>query len=101
MNKYLDNSLVYSKQISAQFPTLSRIPLAKLFLCDRPLTKTSSADKDVLANYKAGFIWPFLGKVIEQVLAEQLQGFLNHVFVLDLFRADCKLAFGTETTLVA
>lgn len=49
----------------------------------------------VLAN-----LWPFLGKVIEQVMVDQLQTDLEETDYLDPYQSGCRLSFGIKTVLI-
>ena len=43
---------------------------------------------------------PYLGKVLERLVAGQLQALLDETDFLDLFQSGFRLGFGTETALV-
>lgn len=51
----------------------------------RPLLRKRLLDPSVLANYCPVLNVPFVGKVVEQGVAEQLQAFLEDI--LDLFQS--------------
>lgn len=46
-------------------------------------------------------ILPFLGKITERTVADQLQAFLVNLFALDPFQSGFKLRYGMETALLA
>lgn len=54
----------------------------------------------VLANYRSVSKLPFLGKVVERVMAEQLQAFWDDTAILDPFQSIFCPGCGTETVLV-
>ena len=67
----------------------------------RPLLKRSCLDPENLSNYRPVANVPFLGKVLERVVAGQLQTFLEETDFLDPFQSGFRPGFGTETALVA
>ncbi|XP_061466651.1 uncharacterized protein LOC133377174 [Rhineura floridana] len=67
----------------------------------RPLLKKSSLDPENFNNYRPVANVPFLGKVLERVVADQLQTLLDETDYLDPFQSGFRPGFGTETALVA
>lgn len=61
-----------------------------------PLLKKLFSDPYNLASYCPVFNLAFLGKVIERVVAEQLQDFLDETFALNLFQSSFCSSHGTE-----
>ena len=54
-----------------------------------------------MANHWPVVNLPYLGKVLEQVVAGQLQVLLDEMDSLDPFQSAFRLGFGTETALIA
>ena len=67
----------------------------------RPLLKKPTLDPRDPANYRPVSNLPFLGKVIERAIANQLQTFLEETSALDPFQSGFRPGHGTETALVA
>uniref|UniRef100_A0A803TE01 ribonuclease H n=1 Tax=Anolis carolinensis TaxID=28377 RepID=A0A803TE01_ANOCA len=67
----------------------------------KPLLKKSSLDPTQLDNYWPISNLPFLGKVMERVVAAQLQAFLVDADILDPAQSGFRPGHGTETALVA
>ncbi|KAF7253476.1 RNA-directed DNA polymerase from mobile element jockey [Varanus komodoensis] len=66
----------------------------------RPVLKKTSLDPKVAANYRRVANIPFLGKVLERVVAEQLQALLDETDYLDPFQSGFRPGYGTESALV-
>ena len=54
-----------------------------------------------MVNYRPVENFPYLGKVLEQVVAGQLQALLDETDFLDPFQLGFRPGFGMETALVA
>uniref|UniRef100_A0A803SYC2 Reverse transcriptase domain-containing protein n=1 Tax=Anolis carolinensis TaxID=28377 RepID=A0A803SYC2_ANOCA len=67
----------------------------------RPVLKKASLDSTVLSNFRPISNLPFLGKVLEWMVASQLQGFLEDTDFLDRSQSGFRPGFSTETALVA
>uniref|UniRef100_A0A803TYG3 Reverse transcriptase domain-containing protein n=1 Tax=Anolis carolinensis TaxID=28377 RepID=A0A803TYG3_ANOCA len=67
----------------------------------KPLLKKPSLDPTQLENFQPISNLPYLGKVLEHVVASELQGFLDDTDFLDPAESGFRPGHGTETTLVA
>ena len=66
----------------------------------RPHLKKSYLDLEDVNNYRPVANIPFLVKVLERVVAGQLQALLNEMDYLDLFQLGFRPGFGMEAALV-
>ncbi|KAF7253150.1 hypothetical protein EYD10_01179 [Varanus komodoensis] len=66
----------------------------------RPVLKKASLDPEMATNYRPVANIPFLGKVLERVVAGQLQACLNETDYLDPFQSGFRPGYGTESALV-
>ncbi|KAF7251291.1 Dystrophin, partial [Varanus komodoensis] len=66
-----------------------------------PVLKKASLDPEVATNYRPVANIPFLGKVLERVVAGQLQALLDETDYLDPFQSCFRPGYGTESALVA
>ncbi|KAF7241018.1 RNA-directed DNA polymerase from mobile element jockey [Varanus komodoensis] len=67
----------------------------------RPVLKKASLDPEMATNYRPVANIPFLGKVLERVVAGQLQALLDETDYLDPFQSGFRPGDGTESALVA
>ncbi|KAF7245360.1 RNA-directed DNA polymerase from mobile element jockey [Varanus komodoensis] len=67
----------------------------------QPVLKKAPLDPEMAANYRPVANIPFLGKVLERVVAGQLQAFLDETDYLDPFQSGFRPGYGTESALVA
>ena len=65
-----------------------------------PLLKKPNLDPRLVVNYQPVANLPYLGKVLEWVVAGQLQVLLDETDFLDPFQSGFRSVFGTETALV-
>ncbi|KAF7245842.1 RNA-directed DNA polymerase from mobile element jockey [Varanus komodoensis] len=66
----------------------------------RPVLKKASLNPEVVANYRPVANIPFLGKVLERVVAGQFQAFLDETDYLDPFQSGFRPGYSTESALV-
>ncbi|KAF7239262.1 WD repeat-containing protein 90 [Varanus komodoensis] len=66
----------------------------------RPVMKKASLDPEMATNYRPVANIPFLGKVLERVVAGQLQALLDETDYLDPFQSGFRPGYGTESALV-
>ncbi|KAF7239150.1 Mitogen-activated protein kinase kinase kinase 14 [Varanus komodoensis] len=78
-----------------------RVPTPLKEAVIRPILKKASLEPEVAANYRLVANILFLGKVLEQVVAGQLQAFLDETDYLDPFQSSFKPGYGTKSALVA
>lgn len=76
------------------------VPAALKEAVIKPLLKKTSLNPHDLNNYRPIANIPFLGKILERVVALQLQAFLEETDYLDPFQFGFRPGFGTETALV-
>ncbi|KAF7246760.1 Reelin [Varanus komodoensis] len=62
--------------------------------------KKASLDPEMATNYRPVANIPFLGEVLEQVVAGQLQALLEETDYLDPFQSGFRPGYGTESALV-
>ena len=65
-----------------------------------PLLKKPTLDPDILANHRPISNLPFISKVLEKVVAAQLQVHLHHNNIAEKFQSGFRAAHSTETALV-
>ncbi|KAF7247056.1 hypothetical protein EYD10_06953 [Varanus komodoensis] len=66
----------------------------------RPVLKKASLDPEMATNYRPVANIPFLGKVLERVVAGQLQALLDETDYLVQFQSSFRPGYGTESALV-
>ncbi|KAF7246247.1 Kappa-type opioid receptor [Varanus komodoensis] len=66
----------------------------------RPVLKKASLNPEMATNYRPVANIPFLGKVLEWVVAGQLQALLDETDYLDPFQSGFRPGYGTESALV-
>jgi len=66
----------------------------------RPLLKKPTLDQEVLADYRPISNLPFLSKILEKVVANQLCDFLHHNSLFEEFHSGFRKHHSTETALV-
>lgn len=75
------------------------VPACLMETVVRPHLKKPSPDLENLSNYQLVANVPFLGKVLEWVVMDQIQALLNETEFLDPFQSGFRCSFGTETAL--
>ncbi|KAF7254804.1 RNA-directed DNA polymerase from mobile element jockey [Varanus komodoensis] len=78
-----------------------RVPAPLKEAVVRPVLKKASLDPEMATNYRPVANIPFLGKVLEQVVAGQLQALLDETDYLDPLQSGFRPRYGTESALVA
>ena len=76
------------------------VPSALKAAVIKPLLKKPSLDPEVLANYRPISNLPFISKVLEKVVAAQLQDHLHLHGLYEKFLSGFRSAHCTETTVV-
>ena len=76
------------------------VPSALKTAVIRPLLKKNTLDPDVLGNYRPISNLPFLVKVLEKVVAAQLQDHLQLNSLFEKFQSGFRSAHSAETALV-
>ncbi|MDF4386599.1 reverse transcriptase family protein [Vibrio parahaemolyticus] len=66
----------------------------------KPLLKKPTLDPEVLANYRPISNLPFLSKILEKVVADQLCDFLHDNNLFEEFQSGFRVHHSTETALV-
>ncbi|KAF7242518.1 LINE-1 retrotransposable element ORF2 protein [Varanus komodoensis] len=92
------NVLTYeqkSKQINQEWMEIFKEAVVRLVL------KKASLDPEMATNYRPVANILFLGKVLERVVAGQLQALLDETNYLDPFQTGFRPGYGTESALVA
>ncbi|KAF7241261.1 Maternal embryonic leucine zipper kinase [Varanus komodoensis] len=77
-----------------------RVPAPLKEAVVRPVLKKGSLDPEMAANYRLVANIPFLGKVLERVVAGQLQALLDETDYLDPLQSGFRPGYGTESALV-
>lgn len=80
--------------LSGTFPTALKHAIVT------PLLKKSNLDLFVTANYRPISNLPFLGKILEKVVYQQLYDHLSDNNLFDLYQSSFRINHGTETALV-
>ena len=79
----------------------SRVPLALKETLIRPIRMKLNLAVDNIGNYRPVANVSFLSKVVERVVADELQALLDDTNALDLFQLGSRLRHGMEMVLVS
>ncbi len=85
--------VVNTSLLSGTFPNSLKTAVVKPFL------KKHNLDNTMLSNYRSISNLPFIGKIIEKVVFNQLNNFLNSNGFLDNFQSSFRAHHSTETVL--
>ncbi|XP_073804016.1 uncharacterized protein isoform X1 [Danio rerio] len=86
--------VVNASLLSGIFPTSLKTAVVK------PLLKKSNLDNTLLSNYRPISNLPFIGKIIEKVVFNQVNKFLNFRGCLDNFQSGFRAHHSTESALI-
>lgn len=75
------------------------VPAAFKHVIVQPLLKERSLDPYVFSHFRLICKFPFLSKVLEKVVFNQLQSFLEEFSIYEEFQLAFKLHHSTETAL--
>ncbi len=86
--------VVNTSLLSGTFPNSLKTEVVK------PLLKKRNLDNTTLSNYRPISNLPFIGKIIEKVVFNQLNNYLNSNGFLDNFQSGFRVHHSTETALI-
>ncbi len=86
--------VVKASLLSVTFPNFLKTPVVK------PLLKKRNLDNTMLSNYRLTSNLPFIGKIIEKVVFNQLNKYLNSNGYLDNFQSGFRAHHSTATVTV-
>ena len=90
---------IFTKLINASI-TSGIFPDALKTAVIRPLLKKAGLDSDVLKNYRPVANIPFLAKLIEKVVKDQMDEYLSNFNLFSKFQSAYRSNYSTETALV-
>ncbi len=86
--------VVNTSLLSGTFPNSLKTAVVK------PLLKKRNLDNTILSNYRPISNLPFISKIIEKVVFNQLNNYLNSNGYLDNFQSGFRVHHSTETVLI-
>ncbi len=86
--------VVNASLLSGTFPNSLKTAVVK------PLLKKRNLDNTMLSNYRPISNLPFIGKIIEKVVFNQLNNYLNSNGYLDNFQSGFRVHHSTESALI-
>ncbi len=86
--------VVNTSLLSGTFPNSLKTAVVK------PLLKKRNLDSTMLSNYRPISNLPFIGKIIEKIVFNQLNNYLNSNEYLDNFQSGFRVHHSTETALI-
>ncbi len=86
--------VVNTSLLSGTFPNSLTTAVVK------PLLKKRNLDNTMLSNYRPISNLPFIGKIIEKVVFNKLNNYLNSNGYLDNFQSGFRVHHSTETALI-
>ncbi len=86
--------VVNTSLLSGTFPNSLKTAVVK------PLLKKRNLDSTMLSNYRPISNLPFIGKIIEKIVFNQLNNYLNSIEYLDNFQSGFRVHHSTETALI-
>ncbi len=86
--------VVNTSLLSGTFPNSLKTAVVK------PVLKKCNLDNTMLSNYRPISNLPFIGKIIENVVFNQLNNYLNSNGYLDNFQSGFRVHHSTETALI-
>ncbi len=86
--------MVNASLLSGTFPNSLKTTVVK------PLLKKRNLDNTMFSNYRPISNLPFIGKIIEKVVFNQLNKYLNSNGYLDNFQSGIRAHHSTETALI-
>ncbi len=92
----LSDDVLYKSQFRKMYPHNWFCGLAVV----KPLLKKCNLDNTMLSNYRPISNLPFIGKIIEKVVFNQLNNYLNSNEYLDNFQSGFRVHHSTEPALI-
>ena len=87
-------SIINSSLKSGIFPAALKVAMVK------PILKKPNSDADVISNYRPISNLPFLSKLMERIVYDQLNAFLVSNDITDIFQSGFRSNHSTETALL-